>query len=193
MADAGPVSRQPAPTSVGSWIPCPGMSRSLVLNASYEPLSVVSARRAVVLVLADKADVVHATEDLVHSERLTLEVPSVIRLRYFVRVPYRRTAALSRRGVFLRDGGQCQYCGRRAESIDHVVPRSRGGLHIWENVVAACGRCNAIKRDRLLEDTAMRLRRHPRSPEHLSWVAVAVNRVPEVWTQYLGLAGAVSA
>jgi 5-methylcytosine-specific restriction endonuclease McrA len=169
------------------------MSRSLVLNASYEPLSVVSARRAVVLVLADKADVVHATEDLVHSERLTLEVPSVIRLRYFVRVPYRRTAALSRRGVFLRDGGQCQYCGRRAESIDHVVPRSRGGLHIWENVVAACGRCNAIKRDRLLEDTAMRLRRHPRSPEHLSWVAVAVNRVPEVWTQYLGLAGAVSA
>jgi 5-methylcytosine-specific restriction endonuclease McrA len=169
------------------------MSRSLVLNASYEPLSVVSARRAVVLVLSQKADVIHATDDVVHSERLTLSVPSVIRLRYFVKVPYRHTAALSRRGVFLRDGGRCQYCGRRAESIDHVVPRSRGGRHIWENVVAACGRCNALKRDRLVEETSMRLRRRPEAPEHLSWVAVAVNRVPETWTQYLGVAGAIPA
>jgi 5-methylcytosine-specific restriction endonuclease McrA len=171
------------------------MSRSLVLNASYEPLSVVSARRAVVLVLAEKADVVHETPEIVHSERLTLSIPSVIRLRYFVRVPYRRSAALSRRGVFLRDGGQCQYCGRRADSIDHVVPRSRGGQHVWDNVVAACGRCNAVKRDRLLEETTMRLRRHPQAPAHLSWVAVAVNRVPDDWAQYLdhGLAGAIPA
>jgi 5-methylcytosine-specific restriction endonuclease McrA len=169
------------------------MSRSLVLNASFEPLSVVSARRAVVLVLDEKADVVHESDAVVHSERLSVSVPSVIRLRYFVKVPFRRTAALSRRGVFLRDGGICQYCGRRAESIDHVVPRSRGGPHTWDNVVAACGRCNALKRDRLVEETTMRLRRDPQAPQHLSWVAVAVHRVPEVWAQYLGTAAAMSA
>lgn len=169
------------------------MSRSLVLNASYEPLSVVPARRAVVLVLDEKADVVHESDTVLHSERLAVTVPSVIRLRYFVKVPFRRTAALSRRGVFLRDGGVCQYCGRRAESIDHVVPRSRGGAHTWENVVAACGRCNAIKRDRLVEETSMRLRRRPQVPQHLSWIAVAVQRVPETWAQYLAMADAISA
>jgi len=166
------------------------MSRSLVLNASYEPLSVVPARRAVVLVLADKAEIVHATGRRLRSERLSVEVPSVIRLRSFVRVPYRRHAALSRRGVFMRDGGTCQYCGRRADSIDHVVPRSRGGTHSWDNVVAACGRCNTAKRDRLLEETSMTLRRRPQAPTQLSWVAVAVPHVPDDWARYLGMAGA---
>lgn len=169
------------------------MGRSLVLNASYEPLSVVPARRAVVLVLDEKADVIHETDVALHSERLTVAIPSVIRLRYFVRVPFRRSAALSRRGVFLRDSGKCQYCGKRADSIDHVVPRSRGGLHEWDNVVAACGRCNAVKRDRMLEETTMRLRRHPQTPNHLSWVEVAVSSVPTAWTQYLGTPSAIPA
>jgi 5-methylcytosine-specific restriction endonuclease McrA len=169
------------------------MGRSLVLNASYEPLSVVPARRAVVLVLDEKADVIHETDTALHSERLTVAVPSVIRLRYFVRVPFRRSAALSRRGVFMRDSGQCQYCGKRADSIDHIVPRSRGGGHTWDNVVAACGRCNAVKRDRLLEETTMRLRRHPQTPHHLSWVAVAVTSMPSDWAQYLGVTAAISA
>ncbi len=162
------------------------MSRALVLNATYEPLGVVSGRRALVLVLAQKAEVVHGTGERLRSERLVVEVPSVIRLRQFVRVPYQRRAALSRRGVFLRDKGVCQYCGRRAESIDHVVPRSRGGPHAWENVVAACRPCNAKKRDRFLEDTGMRLRARPEPPRHLSWVLVAFGEVPEVWRQYLG-------
>jgi 5-methylcytosine-specific restriction endonuclease McrA len=164
------------------------MTRALVLNATYEPLGVVSSRRAVILVLSDKAEVLHETDRRFHSERLEVAVPSVIRLRYFVKVPYQRRAALSRRAVFLRDNGRCQYCGRRAESIDHVVPRSRGGTHAWENVVAACRRCNAVKRDRLLEETSMKLRRHPEAPRHLSWVAVAVNEVPSDWQQYLGAA-----
>ncbi|MEZ5136086.1 MAG: HNH endonuclease [Acidimicrobiales bacterium] len=128
------------------------MNRALVLNASFEPLGVVSGRRAVVLVLGDKAEVVHETGLVLHSERATVALPSVIRLRHYVRVPHQRRAALNRRAVFLRDGGRCQYCGRRAESIDHVVPRSRGGAHSWDNVVAACRRCNSAKRDRLLED-----------------------------------------
>lgn len=169
------------------------MGRSLVLNATYEPLGVVSSRRAVVLVLDEKADLLHSSGDRVHSARLAVDVPSVIRLRYFVRVPYQRRAALSRRGVFLRDSGHCQYCGRRAESIDHVVPRSRGGEHIWENVVAACRRCNTNKRDRLLEDTNMHLRRRPEAPRHLSWALVTIGDVPATWHQYLGTADALSA
>ena len=161
------------------------MSRALVLNATYEPLCVVPARRAVVLVLAEKADIVHETDRRLHSERLTVSVPSVVRLRYFVKVPFERTAALSRRAVFHRDGGRCQYCGSSADSIDHVVPRSRGGAHAWDNVVAACRRCNASNGDRLLSETGMRLGTLPRAPRELSWVLVAVNEVPEPWHQYL--------
>ena len=162
------------------------MGPSLVLNATYEPLGVVPARRAVVLVLADKAEVIHHNGEAFRSEHLEIAVPSVIRLRYFVRVPYQRRAPLSRRAVFLRDGGRCQYCGAKAESIDHVIPRSRGGEHTWENVVAACERCNSSKRDRFLEDTPMRLRHRPQAPKHLNWVVVSVGHVPEHWEQYLG-------
>jgi 5-methylcytosine-specific restriction endonuclease McrA len=161
------------------------MGRSLVLNATYEPLCVVSERRAVVLVLSDKADLVHDSGEAMHSERLTVAVPSVVRLRTFVHVPFQRRASISRRGVFVRDGGRCQYCGNRAESIDHVVPRSRGGQHVWENVVAACRRCNTTKRDRYLDETGMHLQREPRAPRHLSWITVAVGQVPALWEPYL--------
>src|ERR687890_2190955 len=155
------------------------MGSALVLNATYEPLGVVSSRRAVVLVLGEKADLLHASGDEVHSERLTVPVPSVIRLRYVVKVPFVRRAALNRRAVFARDGSRCQYCTAPAESIDHVVPRSRGGEHVWENVVAACRPCNTAKRDRLLSETSMRLRGHaPMAPREHAWVVVAVGSVP---------------
>lgn len=157
-----------------------------MLNATFEPLSVVPARRAVVLVLGERADPVHATDMVMHSERQTLEVPSVIRLRYFVRVPFCRRAPLSRRGVFVRDGYVCQYCGRVAENIDHVVPRSRGGEHTWENVVACCARCNTAKRDRLLSQTSMRLARQPVAPSPTAWVSLSVSSVPAEWEPYLG-------
>jgi 5-methylcytosine-specific restriction endonuclease McrA len=164
------------------------MARALVLNATYEPLCVVSSRRAAVLVLAEKADVVHDTGDVLRSARITLAVPSVIRLRQYVRLPYRRRAPLNRRAVFARDDHRCQYCGGTAESIDHVVPRSRGGEHAWENVVAACRPCNVRKRDRLLHETSMLLRRPPSVPRELTWIVVAVGRVPESWEPYLQLA-----
>ncbi|MEI7592755.1 MAG: HNH endonuclease [Actinomycetes bacterium] len=162
------------------------MGRSLVLNVTYEPLSIVSDRRAVVLVLSEKANVLHESGEVVHSERLSIPVPSVVRLRSFVRVPFQHRATISRKGIFVRDGGMCQYCNARAESIDHVIPRSRGGLHEWENVVAACRRCNTAKRDRYLHETSMELRETPHAPRHLSWIAVAVGRVPEQWEPYLG-------
>ncbi len=122
-----------------------------------------SCRRAApcCLVLDEKAEVLHADGEVMHSEHLSLDVPSVIRLRYFVRVPFQRRCTLSRRAVFARDDHRCQYCGGHADSIDHVMPRSRGGQHVWENVVAACRACNIRKRDRLLEETTMHLARRP--------------------------------
>jgi 5-methylcytosine-specific restriction endonuclease McrA len=161
------------------------MASALVLNATYEPLCVVSARRAVVLVLTEKAEVIHETSRRMHSARLTVAVPSVVRLTNYVRVPVRRRAPLNRRAVFARDGSRCQYCGGTAESIDHVVPRSRGGQHAWENVVAACRPCNSRKRDRLLSETTMALHDRPRAPRELTWVTVAVGDVPDDWEPYL--------
>ncbi|MDQ3305050.1 MAG: HNH endonuclease [Actinomycetota bacterium] len=161
------------------------MSRALVLNASYEPLCVVPVRRAVVLVLSEKAEVLHDTGMVMRSERLRVPVPSVIRLRYFVRVPFRRRASLNRRAVFARDGSRCQYCSAPAESIDHVIPRSRGGQHVWENVVAACRPCNARKRDRMLAESGMVLARRPTAPRELTWITVAVGTVPSHWEPYL--------
>ena len=158
---------------------------ALVLNATYEPLCVVSARRAVVLVLSDKAEVVHDSGDRMHSARLTVTVPSIVRLTSYVRVPVRRRAPLNRRAVFARDDGRCQYCAGPAESIDHVVPRSRGGEHVWENVVAACRPCNTRKRDRYLHETTMALRKRPVAPRELTWITVAAGTVPNAWEPYL--------
>jgi 5-methylcytosine-specific restriction endonuclease McrA len=158
---------------------------ALVLNATYQPLCVVSARRAVVLVLSDKAEVVHDSGDRMHSARLTVTVPSIVRLTSYVRVPVRRRAPLNRRAVFARDDGRCQYCAGPAESIDHVVPRSRGGEHVWENVVAACRPCNTRKRDRYLHETTMALRKRPVAPRELTWITVAAGTVPNAWEPYL--------
>src|SRR5438270_11640673 len=148
------------------------MSRSLVLNASFEPLCVVSSRRALLLILDAKAELVHATERLFHSEKLAHPEPSVVRLSYYVKVPYQARVALNRRAVFARDGHRCQYCGAAAENIDHVVPRSRGGQHVWENVVAGCRPCNSRKQDRLLHETTLTLRRLPAAPRERTWILV---------------------
>lgn len=156
-----------------------------MLNATFEPIGVVPARRALVLSLAGKVDVLADSGELIRSEQLEIAIPSVVRLRYFVRVPYQRTVPLNRRAVFTRDDHTCQYCGRPAESIDHVHPRSRGGRHEWENVVAACRRCNTSKGDRLLTECAHRLRRKPTAPAGHSWIRVAAGTVPDAWTDYL--------
>lgn len=167
--------------------------KALVLNATYEPLCVVSTRRALLLVLKEKAEVLHATDRAFHSERVAFPVPSVIRLTYFVKVPFRARAALNRRAVFARDDHRCQYCGATAENIDHVVPRSRGGQHVWENVVAACRPCNTRKEDRYLNEVGLTLRRRPVAPKELTWIIVAVGTVHPHWEQYLQSGAALSA
>jgi len=169
------------------------MSKALVLNATYEPLCVVPVRRAVVLVLKEKAEVLHASDRRLHSERSSMAVPSVIRLTHFVKVPFRARAALNRRAVFARDDFRCQYCGASAENIDHVVPRSRGGQHIWENVVAACRPCNTRKEDRYLHESGLILRRRPVAPKELTWIIVAVGTVHPHWEPYLQAGAALSA
>jgi len=162
-----------------------GASRALVLNATYEALCVVPARRALMLVLDNRAELLHATDRYFRSERLALPEPSVVRLAHYVKVPYQTRVSLNRRAIFVRDGHRCQYCGAAAENIDHVIPRSRGGTHTWDNVVAACRPCNARKEDRLLHEAGLTLRQQPSQPRQRIWVGAALR--PD-WEPYLAAA-----
>jgi len=159
------------------------MPRALVLNATDQPLAVVPARRAVVLVLKEKAEILATNGVVFRSERLELPAPAVVRLRYFVRIPYRAHAALTRRAVFARDGWVCQYCGQAAENVDHVIPRSRGGAHSWDNVVAACRRCNSRKENRLPHEVGLRLPRKPFIPS--DGFRLSLGRPDPEWEPYL--------
>ncbi|MDX6285854.1 MAG: hypothetical protein QOG53_1339 [Frankiales bacterium] len=161
------------------------MRQSLVLNATYEPLGVVSSRRAVVLVLTEKAVSVEDADDVLHGVTRSIYVPAVVRLTRFVRVPYRAGVPLTRRAVFARDGGRCVYCGAAATSLDHVIPRSRGGEHNWENVVASCSRCNHLKADRDIKTLGWRLRRTPREPTGTAWRVLGTGRCDPTWTRWL--------
>ena len=141
------------------------MRETLVLNASFEPLTAVPLRRAAVLVLQNKAVVEKAHADLrLRAASVELPVPQVIRLRRYVRVPFRQRAPWSRRGVLVRDRHRCAYCGRRATTVDHLVPRSRGGRDTWLNTVAACADDNRRKADRTPAQAGMRLLTQPFEP-----------------------------
>ena len=165
-----------------------GVSRALVLNASLEPLSVVPVRRALVLVLRDRADVLVMNGALWRSEMVSMPSPSVVRLKRYVRVPYERRVPVNRRTVFQRDGHRCQYCGHQAENLDHVIPRSQGGEHSWSNVVAACRRCNTKKGGRTPAEAGLDLACVPRQPRAGAWVAAAiVGSVDPDWAPYIGM------
>jgi 5-methylcytosine-specific restriction endonuclease McrA len=158
---------------------------ALVLNASYEPLSVVPCRRAVVLVLSAKAVMVAEGDGVLHAATQAVAVPAVLRLTRFVKVPYRGDVPLTRRAVFARDGGRCAYCDATATSVDHVVPRSRGGAHVWENVVSACSRCNHLKADRGVAELGWRLRRPPVAPSGTAWCVLGARRIDPRWSPFL--------
>lgn len=161
------------------------MSQTLVLNASYEPLGVVSDRRALILVLNQRATTVEESEIILHYAGGEVVLPAVIRLTKFVKIPYRHAIPLSRRAVFARDGGKCVYCSAPATSIDHVIPRSRGGAHHWENVVAACHKCNHQKADRMLKEIGWKLRQLPREPSGAAWRILGTGRSDQRWLAYL--------
>ncbi len=166
-----------------------GRRRVLLLNATYEPLTALPLRRAIVLLVCGKADVVHGDSSglVLHSATGAVEVPSVIRLRVFVRVPYRARVPLTRAALMHRDRFRCAYCSGKAETIDHVVPRSRGGTHTWENCVACCARCNHKKADKLLAELGWPLRTMPTAPRGRHWRLLAglVDADPQ-WLPYLG-------
>ncbi len=137
----------------------------LVLNQNYEPLNVCNARRAFTLLDRGKAEIVEESERLLRSVARAFRVPSVIRMVYYIKRP-RPVARLSRREVFARDGFACQYCGLRTHdlTLDHVLPRHRGGRHTWENLVSACTPCNHRKAGRTPDEARMRLRKRPGRP-----------------------------
>ncbi len=137
----------------------------LVLNQNYEPLNVCNIRRALVLVIGGKAEVLEAKAIGMASATAIFPAPSVIRLVYLIRRP-RPRVKLTRREIFIRDNFTCQYCGRHGHdlTVDHVVPRSRGGLHVWDNVVAACKPCNHRKGGKSVAEARMPLRNEPDEP-----------------------------
>ncbi|GGM03512.1 HNH endonuclease [Deinococcus aerophilus] len=139
--------------------------RVLVLNASYEPLHVTSTKRAITLLQYGVAEVLEDSGDVIRSPSTVLSVPSVIRLRRYIRRPRVHPVPFNRRNVLRRDTFACQYCGSEGDlTLDHVMPRSRGGRHNWDNVVTACRGCNQRKGNRTPDEAGMPLRVPPHAP-----------------------------
>ncbi|MGB0962333.1 MAG: HNH endonuclease, partial [Mycobacterium sp.] len=163
--------------------------RVLLLNSTYEPLTALPMRRAVIMLMCGKADVVHDDPmgPVVHSASRSIVVPSVIRLRTYVRVPYRARIPMTRAALMHRDRFRCAYCGAKADTVDHVVPRSRGGAHSWENCVAACSGCNHRKADRLLTELGWKLHTTPLPPKGQHWrLLSSIKELDPAWARYLG-------
>lgn len=166
----------------------PTSARVLILNASFEPLHVCSVKRAVQLLMMEVATRVEDASSVLRTPSRAVPVPSVVRLRRYVRRPHRQKVAFNRRNLFRRDDHRCQYCGHHASdlTLDHVVPRSRGGTTSWENVVACCRGCNARKRDRTPEEAGMTLARHPAAPRFVFSSAYGlIQQVDPIWAKYL--------
>lgn len=164
---------------------------TLLINADYTPLRVISTRRAVVLVLQEKAEILEEGSDEYHSASTSVPVPEVIKLKRFVQVPYRARIPLSNAAVMRRDNHQCCYCERgKGTTVDHIMPKSRGGKHQWENVVAACRACNAKKADKTLSELAWKMRFQPFIPHGTMWLLLGIKVRSEAWAPYLDMAGA---
>jgi 5-methylcytosine-specific restriction endonuclease McrA len=163
------------------------MTGILLLNASHAPLKVVSLKRGVSLVLAGRAEVIEEADDeYLRSERFSMALPKVIKLKVYVKVPYRSSIPLTRKNLTARDKGKCGYCAESGDSIDHIVPRSRGGKHEWTNVVLCCRRCNARKADKTLQELGWELLVTPHAPKGMSWYVVGI--IDEAWQPYLAMA-----
>jgi 5-methylcytosine-specific restriction endonuclease McrA len=162
--------------------------RVLVLNASYEPINVCTVRRAAVLILKNRAEILEEGDWALRAESFTLARPVVIRLLTYVRIPrdaHRRK--ITRRAVFARDRWTCQYCGheRANLTVDHVIPRSRGGSSSWENIVTCCAPCNRRKGDRLPRQANMLPAQAPKAPSATIFIHVAAPSIPVAWERYL--------
>lgn len=159
----------------------------LLLNASFEPLRTISFQRAISLIVEKRAEMVAAVEGkLVRSPSTTFPWPSVVRLIEYVKVPFRKTRIpATRKNILARDGYECCFCTKRkADSVDHILPKSRGGEHSWTNLVAACRKCNSIKGDRTPQEAGMKMRFQPFIPQSEKWMLVGLNRNAD-WSDFL--------
>ncbi len=161
----------------------------LVLNQNYEPLSVCSVKRAIVLVFLGKAEIVETADGLVvRSATRAFSIPSIVRLGLYIKVPQKRIL-LTRKNVIKRDGHACQYCGggHGEMTVDHVIPKIYGGADSWENLVCACTRCNNLKGDKTPEQAGFLLLRRPRRPNQITFIQQFVGISDTRWRQYLFL------
>ena len=158
----------------------------LVLNQNYQPLNICNARRAIVLVGRGKAEMLENGRGHVRSVSQTFPIPSVIRLVHMVKRPLMRRR-LSRRAVFYRDGFSCQYCGSETKelTLDHIVPRSRGGPHVWENIASACIPCNRRKAGLTPSEANLKLRREPKAPRPNPYYQFHHRHILEEWRQFI--------
>jgi 5-methylcytosine-specific restriction endonuclease McrA len=156
----------------------------LLLNATYEAIRVVSLKRAVVLVLQEKAEIIEASGDI-KSANFTMPRPEVIRLKYYVKIPFKSKVPLSNRAVLNRDKYLCAYCGNKASTVDHVMPKAKGGKHEWTNVVAACKKCNSKKADKTLEQIGWVLPFVPNAPSAKTWIVVGTPERAQAWSSWL--------
>lgn len=158
----------------------------MVLNQDYTPLTVCSVERAFLLVFLNKAELVSPVPDVfLHTVDRAFPAPSVIRIDRYVRVPY-KGVVLSRQNIFRRDNHECQYCGTNRDlTLDHLIPRSKGGTSNWKNLVTACRHCNARKGDYGLEEVGMKLRRHPFKPSYIMFLKTSNGSLFDEWRPFL--------
>ena len=161
-------------------------SSVLVLNLNYEPINVCNVRRAVVLLSKGKAELLEDGRGEIRSAKLSMIIPSVIRLVYLVRRPFVQRK-LSKKEVFLRDRYVCQYCGVQMKdlTLDHVKPRRQDGVHSWENIVSACGPCNRRKAGRTPEEAGMRLMRAPKAPYPSPYYLLHNRTIYDEWQKFI--------
>ena len=159
--------------------------RTLVLNAGYEPLSVVTSRRAAVLVMREKASILAEDASPIVSPSALVPRPAVILLHQYVRIVRRRPSAPSRRGILRRDRRRCGYCGKPAATVDHVIPKSRRGDSSWENLVACCSPCNVRKGNKTLEQLGWTLRITPKAPPYHLWLPAELDTPRDAWVPFL--------
>lgn len=158
----------------------------LVLNQDYQPLSICSVQRSVKLLFLEKAELLHDDPDkVIRTVDDEYSYPSVIRLRRYINLPYAKIV-LSRRNIMKRDRHTCQYCGTKSDlTLDHVLPRSRGGEDSWENLVTACNQCNVKKGNRTPDEASMPLDVEPYRPVHITFFQNLLGGVQEHWKPYL--------
>ncbi|MEO0139577.1 MAG: HNH endonuclease [candidate division WOR-3 bacterium] len=157
----------------------------MVLNVAYEAIGLTSIRRAINLLLKNKAESLVVYDRKIRSAKLSISVPSVIRLKYYIR-PLYKSAHPTKRNIFIRDRYRCQYCGSDKDlTIDHIIPKVRGGNDTWTNLVCACKKCNNRKGNLTPEEAGMKLLSKPRKPSYVELMILSKREIPEEWMEFL--------